>query len=123
MKNMLWVGLGGFLGANARFWVGGWAAARMGATFPYGTLLINVSGSLILGFTMGLLEVRTLSPVIRLGLAIGFVGAYTTFSTFTYETIRLLEDGSDLRALLYVFGSVMAGLAAALLGLAAGRAL
>jgi len=121
MKQSLWVGIGGFLGANARFLLGGWVASRMGSAFPYGTLLINVTGSLILGFLMGLFESRTFWPMLRPTLAVGFVGAYTTFSTFTYETVRLVEDGSWLWALAYTLGSVTGGLLAAVVGLVAGR--
>ena len=123
MKEMLWVGLGGFVGANARYLLGGWIAARFGSTFPYGTLVINVTGSFILGLIMGTLEGHVLSPVVRLALAIGFVGAYTTFSTWTYETMRLLEDGSWELAFANVFGSLLVGMLAVIGGLAAGRAL
>ena len=121
MKNLFWVSLGGVLGANARYLLDGWIAAWLGPAFPYGTLVINVSGSMILGILYGVLEARTLSPVLRLVVGIGFLGAYTTFSTFTYETIRLVEDGSLLRAFVYVAGSVLTGLAAVFLGLATGR--
>ena len=123
MKEMLWVGLGGFVGANARYLLGGWIAARFGSTFPYGTLVINVTGSFILGLIMGTLEGHVLSPVVRLALAIGFVGAYTTFSTWTYATMRLLEDGSWELAFANVFGSLLVGMLAVIGGLAAGRAL
>jgi CrcB protein len=123
MKEMLWVGLGGFIGANARYLLGAWIAARLGTTFPYGTFVINVTGSFILGAIMGLLDGHVLAPAVRLSLAIGFVGAYTTFSTFTYETLRLIEDGSLLLATANVAGSVVLGLLAAVAGLAAGRAL
>jgi CrcB protein len=121
VTNLLWVGFGGFLGATARYLLGGWVAARLGAAFPYGTLVINMSGSLVLGFLMGLLDVRTVHPAVRPAFGIGFLGAYTTFSTFTYEAIRLVEDGSIVTALAYVIGSTTSGLAAAILGLAAGR--
>lgn len=123
MKEIWWVGVGGFIGANARYLLGGWIAARWGAAFPYGTFVINITGSFILGVVMGLLEGHLLSPTVRLAVAIGFVGAYTTFSTFTYETMRLVEDGSVLLALANVFGSVAVGLAATVAGLVAGRGL
>ena len=123
MKEMLWVGLGGFLGANARYLLGLWVATRLGTTFPYGTFVINVTGSFVLGLIMGLLDAHILAPAVRLSLAIGFVGAYTTFSTFTYETLRLIEDGSLLLASLNVVGSVVVGLLAAVAGLATGRSL
>lgn len=123
MREVLWVGLGGFVGANARYLLGGWIAARFGAAFPYGTFLINSTGSFILGLIMGTLEGHVLSPAVRLALAIGFVGAYTTFSTWTYETIRLIENGSLLPATLNVVGSLLIGLLAAVGGLATGRVL
>lgn len=123
MREMLWVGLGGFLGANARYLLGGWIATRLGPAFPYGTFVINISGSFILGLIMGTVEGQVLSPAVRLGLAIGFVGAYTTFSTWTYETMRLIESGSWLLAAMNVFGSLAVGMLAVLTGLAAGRGL
>jgi len=123
MKEILWVGLGGFAGANARYLLGIWVATRFGTTFPYGTFIINVTGSFVLGVIMGLLDAHVLASAVRLSLAIGFVGAYTTFSTFTYETLRLVESGSLLLAAANVVGSVVVGLLAAIAGLAAGRAL
>jgi fluoride exporter len=123
MKEIWWVGLGGFVGANARYLLGGWIATRFGTTFPYGTFVINITGSFVIGMIMGALDSHLLSPTIRLAVAIGFVGAYTTFSTFTYETIRLLEDGSIMLATANVFGSVLVGLLATIAGLTAGRGL
>ena len=123
MKEALWVGLGGFVGANARYFLGLWVATRFGTTFPYGTFVINITGSFILGLIMGTLEGHVLSPVVRLSAAIGFVGAYTTFSTWTYETVRLIENGSVLLGTVNVVGSVLAGLLAAVGGLATGRVL
>jgi len=123
MKEALWVGLGGFVGANARYFLGLWVATRFGTTFPYGTFIINITGSFILGLIMGTLEGHVLSPVVRLSAGIGFVGAYTTFSTWTYETLRLIENGSVLLATVNLLGSVLAGLLAAVGGLATGRVL
>ena len=123
MKEILWVGLGGFVGANARYLLGLWVATRYGTTFPLGTFIINITGSFILGLIMGLLDAHVLAPAVRLALGIGFVGAYTTFSTFTYETMRLIESGSLLLATANVVGSVALGMFAAVAGLAAGRAL
>lgn len=123
MREVLWVGLGGFVGANARYLLGGWIASRLGSAFPYGTFAINVTGSFILGLIMGTLEGHVLSPMVRLALAIGFVGAYTTFSTWTYETIRLIETGSLGLATVNVIGSLLVGLLAAVGGLATGRVL
>jgi CrcB protein len=123
MREVLWVGLGGFVGANARYLLGGWIAARLGSSFPYGTFVINITGSFILGLIMGTLEGHILPPAVRPALAIGFVGAYTTFSTLTYETLRLIENGSLLLATVNVVGSLAVGLVAAVGGLAAGRVL
>jgi CrcB protein len=118
----LWVGVGGFIGSILRYAVATAIAARTTPAFPFGTFVINVSGSFLLGVIMGVGETRILAPAIRPLFAIGFVGGYTTFSTFSYETIRLLEAGSVLAATANVAGSVVLGLGATLAGLALGRA-
>jgi len=123
MKAALWVGLGGFVGANARYFLGLWIATRFGTTFPYGTFIINITGSFILGLIMGMLEGHVLSPAVRLSAAVGFVGAYTTFSTWAYETLRLIENGSWQLAAANAFGSLLVGMGAAIAGITAGRAL
>jgi CrcB protein len=88
MKTFLIISLGAILGANARYWLGGWSAGRFGTIFPYGTLIINLTGSLILGFFITLATDRFLvDPRWRLLVAIGFLGAYTTFSTYTYKSV------------------------------------
>ena len=118
MAAVLWVGLGGFLGANARYLLGGWIAARYGTLFPLGTFVINVTGSFILGFFLTLAQERVLiHPNVRLLFAVGFVGAYTTFSTFEYESMRLLQDGELLWALINLVGSVLTGSVAVLVGI------
>ena len=117
----LWVGLGGMLGSVARYWVGGEVASRLGAVFPYGTFLINVTGSFVLGFLMAYLGLRTASPSWRLFLAVGFCGGYTTFSTYTYETLKLVEEGSLLLASVYFLGGPVLGFGAVVLGMALGR--
>jgi CrcB protein len=124
MMDVLWIGLGGFAGAVARYWLAGAIAARAGVTFPLGTFVINLSGSFALGLLIGLLEGHAATPpVARLALGTGFLGAYTTFSTFTYETIRLVEEGSILLAALNVGASVVLGLGVGVAGLVAGRVL
>ncbi len=126
MQKTWWVGLGGFLGANARFWLGGWIQARWGSVFPWSTFVINVTGSFILGLFVTLLAERFAlprAPVLRLIVAVGFVGAYTTFSTFEFETLTLVTAGSWLRAFGNAFGSLLAGFAAVWLGVWLGRAL
>jgi len=115
------IGIGGFLGANARYLVAGWAAQRFGTTFPYGTFIINVSGSFILGLFLVVVQERTfIHPNYRLFFAVGFLGAYTTFSTFTYESLRLVQDGSILLGLTNIFASVVVGLLGVVLGVVLG---
>jgi CrcB protein len=121
-RGLLCVGLGGFVGAIARYSLALFIDARLETPFPYATLLINVTGSFILGMLSGALEFSSLPPEVRLTIGVGFLGAYTTFSTFTYETLRLVEAGDTALALGYVAASIVAGLTAATLGLALGRA-
>jgi len=115
------VGVGGFFGAIARYLIDYWISRRMGSLFPYGTLVINVSGSFILGLFATSTERWIVHPHWRLLLGVGFVGAYTTFSTFGYETHRLIEEGSFGLALLNVLLSVIVGLMAVRLGILLGR--
>lgn len=118
------VGTGGFLGANARYLVGLWVAQRWGDVFPWGTLLINITGSFVLGFYLTLVTERVSgSASTRLFVATGFLGAYTTFSTFSYEAVRLVQHGQPISALAYVSASLIVGLAAAVAGLTAAHAL
>jgi CrcB protein len=120
--DLLLVGSGGFAGANARYWMARWIAERYGTAFPYGTLLINITGSLIIGFAITYLNARSnLSPNYRLIFTTGFVGAYTTFSTYTYESLTLMQDGLWARAAVYLIGSVALGMAAVTIGMLAGR--
>ena len=121
LRSVLAVGAGGFLGAIARYLLGLWVDARLGSHFPYATLAINVSGSFALGLLAGALEFSSLPPELRLALGVGFLGAYTTFSTFTYETVTLVENGAPGLALAYVAASLLVGLLAAVGGLALGR--
>jgi CrcB protein len=118
---VLFVALGGAIGSAARYLVGGWFAARFGAAFPYGTFVVNVTGSFIVGLFLAYAQERvSLSPYWRLFFAVGFVGGYTTFSTFEYESIRLLQDGEMLLAAVYLIGSVVTGGVAAIAGIALG---
>jgi fluoride exporter len=118
----LMIGIGGVLGANARYLLSGWAANRFGTVFPYGTIIINVSGAILLGFLMAFLQDRAfVHPNYRLFLATGFCGAYTTFSTFTYESLVLMQNGSFLLAFINLFGSLAVGMIGVFLGFALGR--
>ena len=112
------------LGANARYFVGLWAAERLGTLFPYGTFVVNVTGSFLIGLFLALLADRLLAdPAWRLILVTGFCGGYTTFSTYSFEAVGLIRDGAYAMAALYVVGSVGLGLAAVVAGTAAARLL
>src|SRR5262249_36290219 len=117
------VGIGGLLRANARYQGGEWGAARGGAAFPWGTRRINLSGSFVLGLFLALTTERfTVKPTVRLFVATGFLGGYTTFSTFSYEAVRLLQHGQAIRAALYVAASLIGGIAAVVAGIVVARA-
>ncbi len=111
---LVWVGIGvfGALGALARFWVGGAIASRRPSDFPAGTFVVNLSGA----FALGLLTGIKLQSDLLLVLGTGFLGGYTTFSTWMVETQRLGEDSEQILLYAYLFGSLLAGLAAAGLG-------
>jgi fluoride exporter len=118
----LWVALGGGLGACARYLLGGWVVARLGGAFPFHTLLINVTGSLAIGILLVLLTERlVVDPAWRLLLVVGFLGGYTTFSSYTFEALSLLEEGDWLAAMTYVVGSNGLGLVAAYAGMVLAR--
>jgi CrcB protein len=116
------VGLGGLVGAPSRYLLDRAVSRRHKSSLPWGTMVINVSGSLLLGFLIGLSLAGHLPALSKALFATGFCGAYTTFSTFSFETIRLVEEDKWRAALVYVGLSVALGLAAAGVGLAAGRA-
>jgi CrcB protein len=113
-----YIALGGLAGTLARYLLQGWVQARAGAVvFPVGTLAINLAGSFVLGFLIRYATGSTVvSPELRGGLAIGFCGAFTTMSTFSYESIKLLGDGEYWYAGLYMGGTILGCLAAVVLG-------
>lgn len=124
LANYLAVAVGGALGAMLRYYLGGSLLARAATPFPTATFVINITGSFIIGFFLTLATERLpLSPHLRLAVAVGFVGAYTTFSTFEYETIRLIEEGHFITALLNVVLSVAVGFVAVWGGIALARKL
>jgi CrcB protein len=123
MTRILLVGLGGFAGANVRYWLGGWISHRWGAAFPWATFAINISGSFALGVFVALVANRLVHPAWRLVIPIGFIGAYTTFSTFEYETFELVEGGGWWFALLNAVGSLIVGFIAVWVGLRLGERL
>lgn len=124
MEKFLWISAGAILGANIRYWVGYWASQRIGVSFPYGTLIINLSGSLLLGFFMTLATERYLvDPRWRILVTVGFLGAFTTFSTFTYESFNLISDGQWIAGLINLFGSTILGVLAIGVGMVLGKLL
>jgi CrcB protein len=111
------IALGGALGSIARYWVGSTIAGRMGTRFPYGTFIINLTACVIIGFSITYLGKRAgLSPAWRYLIPIGFVGAYSTFSTYEWETLTTLRAGAFAMAGLYAIGSLILGLVATWLG-------
>jgi CrcB protein len=117
MINYLIIGAGGFIGAIARYAIGVWIGQKWGRSFPLGTFVINVSGSFFIGLIMSLFTERFMvNPQWRLLLVVGFLGAYTTFSTFEYETGRLVKDGEWLVASMNVILSVFVGFVALKIG-------
>ena len=124
MLNYVAVALGGAAGASARFFLSGLAHDRFGASFPYGTLMVNIVGCFLIGLFMEMTETRhVISPQARLFFAVGVLGGFTTFSTYSFETLALARDGMMVRAALNAFGSVGLGLGGAWLGMIAGRML
>jgi CrcB protein len=121
-RMLLYVAVGSAIGGVSRYLLGGLIQRLLDTTFPAGTLLINISGSFLLGAILRYaIDTPTLSPEVRAFLTIGFCGGYTTFSTFSYETVALLEDGEWTRAGLYVGASVLLSLLGVFLGFAAAR--
>lgn len=122
--NYLWIAVGAVAGASARYFLSGLVARNFSATFPYGTLLINVTGSLTLGFFLVFsMERVLLDPRWRLLVAIGFCGSYTTFSSYAFESFALMEQGQWLLMGLNILGSNALCLAAVLAGAALARGL
>ncbi len=115
--------IGGALGTNARYWVGVWMSHWAGPRFPWATFSINVSGSFAIGFLTMAVARWLPHPNFRLLILVGFLGGYTTFSTFAFESLTLLERGEGGLALANLAGSVGAGLAAVVLGVGLARAL
>jgi CrcB protein len=113
LQKYLLIATGGALGSVARYWVGSTIANRMGIKFPYGTLVVNLSACIIIGFSLTYLGKRVeLNPAWRFLIPIGFIGAYSTFSTYEWETLASLRSGAFALAALYALGSLILGLAA-----------
>ncbi len=122
MKDLLVIFVGGGLGASARYWLSGLAHRYSGSGFPVGTMLVNVIGCFLIGLLMGSMEERFLvTPTLRLFLTIGVLGGFTTFSSFSYESMALLRDGEMLLGLANVGGSVVLCLLATFAGSAVAK--
>ncbi len=122
MTVVLYIALFGAAGCLARYLLSGWAYELLGTSMPYGTLAVNVIGAFLIGLIMEFsLRSAAVSPELRVGLTIGFLGGFTTFSSFSYETFRLLEGGQFPLAALNVLVSVTACLAFTFLGIVAAR--
>ena len=118
------IALGGSLGAVSRYWVSTSTYSWLGSNFPYGTLMVNVTGSLVMGFLTVLLVQRfDVSDQVRLGLIVGFLGSFTTFSAFSMDTIHWIENGAVLKAFAYVLVSVIACVLGAWAGLISAKQL
>lgn len=110
MENFVLISLGAVVGANLRYWVGDAVAQRFGTAFPFGTLVVNLTGTLILGIFITLATERFLwDPRWRVLIAIGFCGSYTTFSTYTFESVNLILTGQPVAGLANLFGSALLG--------------
>jgi CrcB protein len=122
MEIALAVAVCGGLGCLSRYFLSGWVYALLGRDFPYGTFVVNIAGAFIIGFLMEFgLRSTLLPPVLRVGLTVGFLGGLTTFSTFSYETFRLLEEGNFVTASANVLLSVLVCLLFTWVGITAAR--
>ena len=118
---VLWVFLGGGLGSAARYLIGQWAAATLGISFPYGTMIVNMTGCFGLGLVVQLAIAGSWHGDLRAALAAGFLGGFTTYSSFNQETMALWSSGAAGAALINIAMTLAGGLAAGALGAAAGR--
>jgi fluoride exporter len=124
VSRFLWICAAGAVGTGARYLISGWALALLGVGFPYGTLAVNVIGSFLIGLVMQVgLATPLLSPTLRMTLTTGFIGGFTTYSTFNYETIRYVQDGAWKLAVGNVVITLATCLAAGFAGIALGRSL
>jgi len=113
LQKYLLIAFGGALGSMARYWVGSTIGSRMGTKFPYGTFVINITACMIIGFSLTFLAKRAdLNPAWRFLVPVGFIGAYSTFSTYEWETLSTIRTGAFLLAASYAVSSLILGLAA-----------
>lgn len=115
---LLYLAAGGAIGTVARFALSGWVYDRAAEGFPWGTFVVNAAGSLLIGFVLRMLDVVTVTPEMRGFLTVGLLGGFTTFSTYTWETVTLVRDGQRTAAGAYALGSLFVGVLAVLMGVA-----
>lgn len=124
MEKFLLISVGAVFGANFRYWIGDWAAQKFGTSFPFGTLIINFTGCLLIGLFLTLATERWMIDARwRLLFSVGFLGAYTTFSTYAYESLNLLIKGQWLAGSINIFGSAFLGLLGVWIGVYFGKIL
>jgi CrcB protein len=123
MDRFVWICLAGAAGTGLRYLVALWAAQRLGSAFPFGTLIVNLLGCFVIAAVMHAALTLGWSPTLRAALTIGFLGGFTTYSSFNYETMRLFEEGAPATALVNLALTLCGGLAAGWLGLVAAREL
>lgn len=119
----LYLAIGGVVGTFARYGVRAWLYTPALSGFPWSTFAVNLVGSFLLGLAVRAADISAVSPEVRIMITVGFCGAFTTFSTFTFEALALMQEGAWVRASLYAFGSIGFGLVAVALGLSAGTML
>ncbi len=124
MQRFLWICAGGAAGTGMRYLVSGWTLRALGSSFPYGTLAVNLLGSFVLGLLMQIgMSTDWMSPNVRMAVTTGAMGGFTTYSTFSYETMRLAQDGAYGLAAVNVGTTVTVCLVASFLGFGAGKLL
>jgi len=123
MERFFWICLAGAIGTGARYLIALWAAQRLGSAFPYGTLLVNLIGCFVIAALMHLALTLGWSPTLRTTITIGFIGGLTTYSSFNYETMRLIEEGALMTAAANLALTLLGGLMAGWLGVVMARGL
>jgi fluoride exporter len=123
MHRLFWICLAGAAGTAARYLIGLWATRRFGPAFPYATLIVNLVGCFLIAFVMNVAAAKSWPETTRLALTVGFLGGFTTYSSFNYETTRLAANGAVAAASMNVLVTLLGGVAAGMLGLLASQAL
>ena len=123
VTRLLWVVVAGGVGSGARYLVGLWAADRLGLSFPYGTLIVNLSGCLLIGAVWQAAAAQSWNPDVRIAVITGFLGGFTTYSAFNHETLQLMQSGAAAAAVVNIAVTLIGGLAAGWLGLVVARQL